>query len=85
MYSDGGTIPMSLSNDHYYGHVNKYIVENNVTWLECAACCMVWSTVLENNLESPYGHLMQVPLGKPQCRTEVKSQFVQFQHALGGH
>ena len=29
---DGGTIPMSISNDHYYGHVSRYIVENNVTW-----------------------------------------------------
>ena len=45
-FLDDGTIHMSLSNDHYYGHVNRYIVENNVTWLECAACCTVWSTML---------------------------------------
>ena len=51
-YTDGGTIPMSLSNDHYYGHVNRFMVENEVTWLECAAPCMVWSTILVYYLES---------------------------------
>ena len=75
---DGGTIPMSLSNDHYYGHVNKYIVDNNVTWLECAASCMIWSTMLVYYLESPYGHLMDVALGKPQGRTHVKGNLFSF-------
>ena len=37
-FLDGGTIPMSISNDHYYGFVNRFLVENQVTWLECAAC-----------------------------------------------
>ena len=45
-YRDGGTNPMSLSNDHYYGHVNRCLVENAVAWLEVAASCMVWSTML---------------------------------------
>merc|ERR1711933_543928 len=78
IYSDGGTIPMSLSNDHYYGHVNKYIVDNNVTWLECAASCLTWSTMLVYYLESPYGHLMDVALGKPQGRTHVKGNLFSF-------
>jgi len=26
-FFDGGTIPMSMSNDHFYGYVNNYIVE----------------------------------------------------------
>ena len=30
-FRDGGTIPMSISNDHYWGHVSRYIVEDNVT------------------------------------------------------
>ena len=73
-YRDGGTIPMSISNDHYYGHVNRFIVENNVTWLECAATCLIWSTMLVYYLEAAHGHLMKVPLGKPvYCRLVEES------------
>ena len=75
---DGGTIPMSLCNDHHYGHVNRYIVENKVTWLECAASCMIWSTMLVYYLESPYGHLMDEVLGEPQARTHVKGNLFSF-------
>jgi len=69
---------VSLSNDHYYGHVHRYIVENNVTWLECAACCTVWSTMLVYYLEAPYGNLIDVPLGKPEGRTQVKGNLFSF-------
>ena len=69
---------MSISNDHYYGHVNKYIIENNATWLECAASCMVWSTILVYYLEVPYGHLMNEISGQPQGRTHVKGNLFSF-------
>ena len=36
-HRDGGTIPTSYMNDHFYGYVDKFLVHNNVTWLECAA------------------------------------------------
>ena len=77
-FHDGGTIPMSLSNDHFYGHVNKYIIENNVTWLECAASCMIWSTMLVYYLESPYGNLMNEAFGQPVGRTHVKGNLFSF-------
>ena len=69
---------MSISNDHYYGHVSRYIVENNVTWLECAACCTVWSTMLVYYLEAPYGNLINVPFGQPEGRTQVKGNLFSF-------
>jgi hypothetical protein len=69
---------MSLSNDHYYGHVNRFMVENRVTWLECAASCMVWSTMLVYYLEQPYGHLMKEVMGNPQGRTRVKGNLFSF-------
>ena len=75
---DGGTISMSLSNDHYYGHVNRFIVDNQVTWLECSASCIVWSTMLVYYLESPYGHLMKETMGNPQGRTHVKGNLFSF-------
>ena len=52
---DGGTIPMSLSNDHYYGYVDRFLVENQVTWLECAASSVCWSTMLVYYLEDHTG------------------------------
>ena len=77
-FQDGGTIPMTLSNDHYYGHVSRYIVENNVTWLECAASCMIWSTMLVYYLEAPFGHLMGEEMGNPQGRTHVRGNLFSF-------
>ena len=71
-FRDGGTIPMCVSNDHYYGHVHRYLVEKDVSWLECAACSTVWSTMLVYYLEAPFGNLIDVPLGKPVGRTQVK-------------
>eukprot|EP00959_Pyramimonas_sp_CCMP1952_P097695 2041662-Pyramimonas_sp.AAC.1 len=61
---------MSIANDHYYGHVSRYTVENDVAWLECAACCAVWSTMLVYYLDAPCGNLIDVPLGKPEARTQ---------------
>jgi len=69
---------MSISNDHFYSHVNRYIVEKDVTWLECAACCTVWSTMLVYYLEAPFGNLIDVPLGKAQGRTQVKGNLFSF-------
>ena len=45
-FRDGGSIPMSVANDHYYGYVDRFLVENKVTWLECAAASVCWSTML---------------------------------------
>ena len=69
---------MSISSDHYYGHVSRFIEENNVTWLECAACCMVWSTMLVYYLEAPHGNLIDVPFGQPEARTQVKGNLFSF-------
>ena len=69
---------MCVSNDHYYGHVHRYLVEKDVSWLECAACSTVWCTMLVYYLEAPFGNLIDVPLGKPQGRTQVKGNLFSF-------
>ena len=53
---DGGTIPTSLSNDHYYGYVDRFLGEEQVAWLECAAASVCWSAMLVYYLEDPFGH-----------------------------
>ena len=69
---------MSLSNDHYYGHVNRFLVENAVTWLECAAASVCWGTMLVYYLEDPYGHLMDEVMGQAQGRTKVRGNLFSF-------
>ena len=63
---------MSYTNDHFYGHVNKILVQRNVTWLECAAASICWSTILVYYMEDPYGHLMGERMGSAQGRTHVR-------------
>ena len=49
---------MALANDNYYGYVASLLVTKQVTWLECAAASLFWSTILVYYLEKPYGHLV---------------------------
>ena len=44
--SNSGTIPMALANANYYGYALKLLVEKRITWLECAAASLVWTTML---------------------------------------
>ena len=74
----GGTIPMSLANDHYYGHVHRVITKYDVTWLEMAACSTMWTTMLVYYLELPYGHLLNAKLGKPAARTAVRGNLYSY-------
>ena len=69
---------MSLANDHYYGYVDQYLVEHRVTWLECAAASVVWTTMLVYYLEEPYGHLMGEKMGGAQARTHVRGNVFSF-------
>ena len=69
---------MSLSNDHYYGYVDRFLVANQVTWLECAASSVCWSTMLVYYLEDPFGHLMNEEMGCPQARTQVRGNLFSF-------
>ena len=48
------------------------LVKNEVTWLERAACSLIWSTMLVYYSENPYGHLMNEPLGRPEARTKIR-------------
>ena len=50
------TVPMALANDHYYGYVFAALAKGEVTWLECAAASLVWTTIMVYYLEQPYGH-----------------------------
>ena len=69
---------MSLANDHYYGYMNRYLMENSVTWLECAAASVCWSTMLVYYLEEPFGHLMKESMEGAEARTQVTGNLFSF-------
>ena len=45
-FPGSGSIPMAVSNDHYYGYVNAFLAEYEDTWLECATTSLMWSSIL---------------------------------------
>ena len=69
---------MALANDNFYGYVQKLLVQEHVTWLECAAASLCWSTILVYYLEDPHGHLMLESMQGAQARTEVRGNLFSF-------
>ena len=47
-----------MANDNYYGYAMSLLAKKQITWLECAAASLVWTTILVYYLERPHGHLM---------------------------
>ena len=63
---------MALANDNYYGYALKLLVEKRITWLECAAASLVWTTIMVYYLEKPYGHLMLDEMEDAPARTTAR-------------
>jgi hypothetical protein len=72
------TIPMAVANDNYYGYALRLLHEKQVTWLECAAASLVWTTIMVYYLEEPYGHLMLESMEGPQARTQARGNLFSF-------
>ena len=72
------SVGLSLANDNFYGYALKLLVERRVTWLECAASSLVWSTIMVYYLEQPYGHLMLESMEGAQARTQVRGNLFSF-------
>ena len=53
-------------------------MQNEVTWLECAAASVCWSTMLVYYMEVPFGHLMGEDMGFAQGRTHVRGNLFSF-------
>ncbi len=47
------TVPMAIANDRYYGYVFDALAKGEVTWFECAAASLVWTTIVVFYLEEP--------------------------------
>ncbi len=69
---------MALANDNYYGYAHKLLVEKQITWLECAASSLVWTTIMVHYLEVPYGHLMLESMEGATARTQARGNLFSF-------
>ena len=69
---------MAVANDNYYGYIASLLVTQQVTWLECAAASLFWSTILVYYFEKPYGHLMLEGMEGAQARTEFRGSLFSF-------
>jgi len=69
---------MALANDNFYGYAFKLLVEKRITWLECAAASLVWTTIMVYYVEAPYGHLMLESMEGAQERTHARGNLFSF-------
>ena len=69
---------MALANDNYYGYALKLLVNKHITWLECAAANLVWTTIMVYYLERPHGHLMLEDVTGAQARTAARGNLFSF-------
>ncbi len=67
-----GTVPMALANDNFYGYAHELLVTKQITWLECAASSLVWTTIMLFYFEAPYGHLLQESREGAEARTQTR-------------
>ena len=76
--ADTGSIATALANDNYYGYARKLLVQEKVTWLECAAASLMWTTIMVYYLEQPHGHLMLESLLGAEGRTFARGNLFSF-------
>ncbi|CAE7860116.1 esrp2 [Symbiodinium microadriaticum] len=72
-------IPMAVANDHMYGFVPPFVIEDGVTWLEVAASSIIYTGMMVYYLEEPFGHLMLEKLEGPIARTCSRGNMFSFQ------
>jgi len=65
-------VPMGLANDNYYGYIPDVISKHRVRWIEAAAACPVWTTLMIFYLEEDEGHLMREEMFHKQYRTGAR-------------
>ena len=69
---------MALANDNFYGYALKLLAEESITWLECAAASLVWTTMIVYYFEKPYGHLLLESMEGPEARTTARGNLFSF-------
>ena len=74
-------IPKALANDNFIGYVHRFIVENQVTWLEATIASPVFSGLVTYYIEgkpSERHHMMESAVGKPERAWGVRGNLFSF-------
>ena len=74
-------VPIALSNDNWYGYVERWIYENDVTWMEKTCATPYWTGLMLFEIDVRRGakgarkkHLMHDPLFSNEGRVAYKGQ-----------
>ena len=66
------SVPTALANDNFYGYAPEVIYKHRVRWIEAAAACPCWTTLMVFYLEEDEGHLMREEMFQKQHRTGAR-------------
>ena len=74
-------VPKALANDNWYGYTERWIYENNVTWMERTCATPYWTGLMLIEIDIRRGgkggrkkHLMHAPLYQNEGRVQFKGQ-----------
>ena len=76
---------MALGNDNFYGYGIQAMTQYKVRWIEAAAACPSWNTMMVFYMEEDEGHLMEDEVFRAAHRTAVRGNLWSVQKAVGGH
>ena len=65
-------IPQALTNDNWYGYPVDLLYTHKVRWVEAAAACPVWTSMISFYLEADRGHVMEETLHRADQRLAIR-------------
>ena len=78
--ADGEVLPRSMMNDNWWGYVDNWVYECNVTWMEKACSSPYWTGLMlfciDQQSHGRRKHLLQEPLYQQEGRIAWKGQLL---------
>ena len=71
-------VPQALANDNWYEYPLNFLYQEKVRWIEAAAACPVWTSVVSYYIEEDRGHLMEEELRRSDFRVAVRGNVSSF-------
>ena len=71
-------VPQALTNDNWVGYPTELLYQHQVRWIEAAAACPVWTSMVCYYLEADRGHLMDEDIHRADHRIAVRGNVSSF-------
>ena len=65
-------VPQALTNDNWLGYPSELLYKHRVRWIEAAAACPVWTSMVCFYLESDRGHVFEEEIHRAEHRLAVR-------------